>query len=296
MQARRGKKMYDNLHFRRQFLLSRTPIAELADWQFFPIAEYYLYAHPDLEVTFARDARKTLILLGCLFDPERHQLKNQGIVQHLLESTKKFPELRQALKTYPGRYALFCVYDDGLYIMQDALSLREVYYCRSANRVICGSQPNLLAKYAHPLIPKTTDPDILDFVHNHMPKVRNGRLWVGDATCYEGIYHLMPNHYLDIQSMVAQRYWPDRKLDYLDFDEAVDRSVKYLEGVFKAVTNRYNIMMAFNPGPVDDTVDFLHSDDGPFPIHRFEEGDVGEGEAGHFLEAHISSKVTKVKH
>ena len=47
---------------------------------------------------------------------------------------------------------------------------------------------------------------------------------------------------------------------------------------------------AFNPGPVDDTVDFFHSFDGAVMIHRTEEGDVGEGEAGHFLEAHISSK------
>ena len=52
---------------------------------------------------------------------------------------------------------------------------------------------------------------------------------------------------------------------------------------------------AFNPGPVDDTVDLLHSDDGPVPIHRFEKGDIGEGEAGHFLEAHISSKGVKLE-
>ena len=52
---------------------------------------------------------------------------------------------------------------------------------------------------------------------------------------------------------------------------------------------------AFNPGPVDDTVDLLHSYDGPVAIHGFEKGDVGEGEAGHFLEAHISSKGVKLE-
>ena len=52
---------------------------------------------------------------------------------------------------------------------------------------------------------------------------------------------------------------------------------------------------AFNPGPVDDTVDLLHSYDGPVPIHRFEKGDIGKGEAGHFLEAHIFSKVVKLE-
>ena len=52
---------------------------------------------------------------------------------------------------------------------------------------------------------------------------------------------------------------------------------------------------AFNPGPIDDTVDLLHSYDGPVAIHGFEKGDVGEGEAGHFPEAHISSKGVKLE-
>jgi hypothetical protein len=30
-------------------------------------------------------------------------------------------------------------------------------------------------------------------------------------------------------------------------------------------------------------------------IHRFEKGDVSEGEAGHFFEAHISSKGVKLE-
>ena len=50
-----------------------------------------------------------------------------------------------------------------------------------------------------------------------------------------------------------------------------------------------------NPGPVDDTVDLLHSYDGPVAIHGFEKGDVGEGEAGHFLEAHISFQGVKLE-
>ena len=60
---------------------------------------------------------------------------------------------------------------------------------------------------------------------------------------------------------------------------------------FRALADRIvSEQQAFNPGPIDDTVDFFHSFDGLVVIHRFEKGDVGEGETGHFLEAHISSK------
>lgn len=48
---------------------------------------------------------------------------------------------------------------------------------------------------------------------------------------------------------------------------------------------------AFNSGPVDDTVDFLHSFDFAVTIHRIEEGDVGKGKRGFcLLKAHSSSK------
>jgi len=65
---------------------------------------------------------------------------------------------------------------------------------------------------------------------------------------------------------------------------------------FRTLTDRIvSEQQAFNPAPVDDTVDLLHSYDGSVPIHRFEEGDVSEGETGHFLEAHISSKGVKLE-
>jgi hypothetical protein len=240
--------MYNNLYFRRQFLLSREPIAELAEWQCFPIAQYYLYAHPDLEITIVKDGKKTFALLGYLFDPEIYESENKDILQRLIESTDSFSNLLQALKPYPGRYALLYLDDTNFYIIQDALSLREVYYCQTKNTVVCGSQPNLLVRFARPVITETADSEILDFMQNHLPYMRNGRLWVGDETCYSGVKHLMTNHYLDITTLTVKRYWPDRKLEHLEFDVAVKLATKYLKGVFKAVTKRYDVMMAVTSG------------------------------------------------
>lgn len=240
--------MYDNLYFRRQFLLSREPIADLATWQLSQIEHYYLYTHPDLEVTIEKDNKKTFILLGYIFDPEKHHLNNKDILHYLIELTDSFATLIQALKPYPGRYALFYFHKPNLYLVQDALALREVYYCKILNRVVCGSQPNILVKFACPDILKTTDPAVLDFMQNHLSYVRNGRLWVGDTTCFAGIKHLMPNHYLDIDSMEVKRYWPNKILEYISYDEAVKLAVKYLKGVFNAVTKRYDVMMAVTSG------------------------------------------------
>ena len=47
----------------------------------------------------------------------------------------------------------------------------------------------------------------------------------------------------------------------------------------------------FDSGPVNDTIDFIHSLDGPVLFHGVKNGDIGEGEIGfHVFEAHGSSK------
>lgn len=238
----------NQLHYRRQFLLARQVVLELDSWSLIQVGSYYLQVHPDLEITKANDINKSMIVLGYLFDPQNYQATNKDILEHLLASTTNFHELTSELKQYPGRYALF--YKDGkcFYLIQDALSLREVYYCQSQNSVICGSQPNLLVRYSCPKIEKSSDSALVDFIKNDLPYVRNGRLWVGDATCFYNIKHLMPNHYLDLNTMSVKRYWPVETLKNIDLDKAVKLAASYLKGVLKAVTHRYDVMMAVTSG------------------------------------------------
>jgi len=47
----------------------------------------------------------------------------------------------------------------------------------------------------------------------------------------------------------------------------------------------------FYSGPINDTIDFFHSFDGPVLFHGVKNGDIGESEVGfHIFEAHDSSK------
>ncbi len=223
-------------------------MSELDNWTVIKTGNYYLQVHPDLEITTTSDVKKSLILLGYLFDPQNYQANNKDILQHLLASTNNFHELIISLKPYPGRYVLFYQDDKYFYLIQDALSLREVYYCQLENTVVCGSQPNLLERFAQPAIIKSTDPELLDFVQKHLPSVRNGRLWVGDETCFDNIKHLIPNHYLDLNLLAVKRYWPENKLENIALDKAAELAANYLKGVLKAVTYRHKVMMAVTSG------------------------------------------------
>ena len=72
--------------------------------------------------------------------------------------------------------------------------------------------------------------------------------WIGDETYFDGIKHLLPNHYLDINKREAFRYWPNGAINRLDLDEAVSRSCLFLQGIMKAIVHRHPAMMAVTGG------------------------------------------------
>jgi hypothetical protein len=240
--------MTKSLLYRRQFLLARQPLAELDGWVTRRVGPYFLHAHPDLQITVVSDTIRTLTLLGYLYDPADPPADNEEILKRVFAATKDFSSLTIALKLYPGRYALFYQDRECLYVVQDALALREVYYAQRKNRVICGSQPNLLVRFAQPEIVESSDPELLDFVRHHLPRVRDGRLWGGDGTPYESVKHLLPNHYLDLTRLESRRYWPNAQLKRIEINEAVAKCATFLQGALKAAAHRHRLMLAVTAG------------------------------------------------
>jgi hypothetical protein len=240
--------MNRRLVYRRQFLLTRQQVRELADWNQVQMDDYYLYAHPDLEVTRKERKGGLVLLIGYIFDPRHPAQTNEENVRDILSRANDFAELINALKPYTGRYAMIYRNETSCFILHDAYGVREIYYCTQKNRVICGSQPNLVSEYSEPRLQTTNDEKILRFYKYEMKPVRLGRLWVGDETYYQDIKHLMPNHCLDIKTLKATRYWPNKRLETMDLPKAVQLSCDFLKGAMSAVTTRYKVMMAVTAG------------------------------------------------
>lgn len=228
--------------------MTNSSVAELSDWQHQMVGDAHLYTHPDLFVTEKSGQSGWLILLGYIFDPENPNRGNEEILSDVLSRVKSFTELINVLKPFAGRYAIIYKDEYSFRILHDPLGLREIYYCTRPNRVICGSQPNLLELYSEPKIGITTDEGIRHFYEHEMPQVRSRRLWVGDETYFQNVKHLMSNYCLDIRTMTAKRYWPNRRLDRMELCDAARKASEYLTGVLKAVTSRYDVMMAVTSG------------------------------------------------
>lgn len=240
--------MNDLLRYRRQFLVASEFVEGLWDWQHRVIRDIHLFAHPDLEVTVNEGPSVLVVLLGCVFDPFHPGYSNEDILSEVISKVGSFNGLIGVLKAYAGRYALIYKDPSDFVVLHDPLGLREIYYCTRPNRVICGSQPNLLNRFSEPRLGVRQDPEVVEFYNKDIKLVRNGRLWVGDETYYQDIKHLMPNHCLDIRSLTATRYWPNSMLERIDLGTAVRKSCDYLKGVIKAVTSRYDVMLAVTSG------------------------------------------------
>ena len=237
------------LRYRRQFLLSRDVLKPLSHWNCVRLVNgCFLYSHPDLSVTYKVHECISIALLGYIFDPVHYAKNNEDILHDIIEISGTYESFLEAIKGYAGQFVFIYMNNQVANVINDALALREVYYCIAPNNIICGSQPNLIKEYSAPSINVTTDKSIRRFYEYDIKKIRSGRFWVGDETYFEGIKHLLPNHYLDISELKAKRYWPREKLAMVEFDEAVRRSCSFLQGMLKAASNRYELMMAVTGG------------------------------------------------
>ena len=197
--------MNKNLSWRRQFFVARAPIEQFSHWKHLIIGPYHLYGHPDLEVNSISGSGRTIVLAGYLFDPVNIEKNNLTILEQIVGNSQTFEDAILRIKGYPGRFVF--IYKDSARcaLVQDALALREVSYCTDTNLVVCGSQPNLLARFANPEIRVTDDPDIQNFYRRDFAK---RKALVGDETYYGGVKHLLPNQCLNLEQRTVRRYWP----------------------------------------------------------------------------------------
>jgi len=240
--------MRNILSYRRQFIIAREHLDELGHWQYRKLGNVYVYTHPDLEVTEHVNHDLNIILLGYMFDYERPENTNKDIISNIARNINTYRDFIIAIKPYAGRFALIYRDDYNFKILHDPLAQREIYYCTQQNKIICGSQPNFIVELSEPKLGITSDNDIINYYKNDMKAVRFGRAWVGHETYYNNVRHLMPGNALDLELLKPEVYWPNRRLDNIDLDKAVNLSCKYLQGVMRAVTQRYDAMMAVTAG------------------------------------------------
>lgn len=237
---------YERLLHRIQFVLGPATIDDHPDWQRMEIGTgLYLTAHPDLEVNVLSAGTQSVVLLGYALNPFKPSADNREVLAETLHALQSGADLIELTSAFGGRWAL--IVNDGrtMRLFHDAMGLRPVFYT-DPDRVRdlwCTSQPAIVAQ----VLGLPLRPEVVDLVT--ATKWTDQEHWLpGDAAPYDGMKHLVPNHYLDLRSGESRRYWPTRDLARLDFEECVQRSGRILRGLMEAVSHRYSSAIGMTAG------------------------------------------------
>lgn len=229
-----------------QFVLGPAHPAHLADWRRTTVgAHLKLTTHPALCVTQERDGARELTLLGNLLDPLNPDATNTDLLRTLLVHGTR-ASLLEASTRYGGRWALIAVYANETFIFLDALGLRQAFYTdpARAGAVWVMSQPGI----GEELLGLTPDAQALAYIDTQTFRCTQEYRWPGAASPFEGLKHLLPNHWLDLATGQSHRYWPAAPLAPLSVDTAVDRLMVLMPGLIRAAVARYDVVLSLTAG------------------------------------------------
>jgi hypothetical protein len=231
------------LRFRRQYLF--LPFE--TDCPFlhkkYRVHNYFLYSHTDLKVTVKESADLKLVLLGDLFDYVNTEYNNEQILNDLIHYSADV--LPDKLSSYCGRFVLITASRNQIRIINDAATSRKVFYYPHQAGLCCASQPHLLARVLN--LSSTNDPEKIAFYKSpEFKRLNNAN--IGNTTCYDGMYQLRANHYLDLNAMNQVRYWPNKKIVIRPVSEIAREANEMLQGFMNSITNRYEVMLPVTAG------------------------------------------------
>ncbi|MEX0685920.1 MAG: hypothetical protein WD267_12605 [Balneolales bacterium] len=235
---------YSKFKFRRQFLISEVPCASL-EWNYCILDKFHIYVHPDLEFTIIKHEgeRKGAILLGDMIDPFQPEQSNFDLLQNLIKHSKSIDQAHSFLHSMGGRFVLVINLNDDTFVFHDPCGLRSVYYLQRNGINYLASQPKI---FEH-LFPLKTGNDYQTYHHS---KFKNHpEPWLPSGySLYEDVYHLVPNHYLQLSNLKQVRYWPVEKLGTNGLDDIAMEAAVLLKQLMHAGNARFDLALPLTSG------------------------------------------------
>ncbi len=238
--------LFKPLLYRSQFVLGPVFNNDLQSWQRIRVDESIcLTVHPGLTVHQVVHQDNSITLLGFILDPENPDAGNQEIIERMVLSIGSLSDVIECTAEFGGRWILIVKIGNDRLLLHDPVGMRQVFYTDvdQIQGLWCASQPGLIAE----MLDIPLDQEAYEFIKNL--QLTYNEYWVpGDASLYKEIKHLLPNHYLNLNTGQCCRYWPNRNLAMQPIDDAVDKISKTLDGLMQSAANRFELTLALSAG------------------------------------------------
>lgn len=237
----------DHYLFRRQFIISPYRIDRFEHWNRAQLPDgTFLTVHPDLSFNIVKNNDEFIVLLGYLLDPFNPYRKDKQIISDMLSACTGCSDLIKYLEPMGGRYVIVAKLKNTRIILNDPAGFRQLFYTIDPrNGYWAVSQPSLLAEILNLHIDKQIESDLFGI----SLFAKGYEYWYpGILTAFNGVYRLVPNHYLDLSDFRQVRYWPSASIKEVKVEDCVEQSAEILRGLYWSIENRYQLAQAVTAG------------------------------------------------
>jgi len=223
-------------------------VGGLEGWKYLDVTgTLKITCHPELETQQVSKGRLSLTLLGHMLDTDDPGASNQQILETLVVQFADINTLIRSCDPFGGRWLIIAVHGEDQYLFTDPLGLRQVFYTDTtvSGPVWLVSQAGLAKR----LFDLDYDSVTKAFVDSPQFSSYPEYSWPAGGTPFAELHHLLPNHYLHLNSRVCRRHWPWRTTETVPFDEAIDQLSRRLENTMAAAVNRFgDIVLGITAG------------------------------------------------
>lgn len=247
MMKKGSASTFEKLLYHNQFILGPFFLEEFSSWKRVEINNSLkITSHPDLNVYQATDKGKSITLLGFILDPNNPQATDSDIINELIHRLSSCDNFVEHTYRFGGRWILIVNDGKAIRLCHDAIGLRQVFFTDTLHTkdLWCASQPGIIAE----ILQLQFDPDAVDFVNSFEFRKNQEFRFPCYSSPYKEIKHLLPNHYLDLLTGQTQRYWPNKRLNELPFNESVETISVYLKNLIKSASNRFDLALGLTAG------------------------------------------------
>ncbi|WP_022835053.1 asparagine synthetase B family protein [Salisaeta longa] len=206
-----------------------------------------LQAHPDLDVTHdTNDAGVSATLLGFALDPRTPRATNADVLNRLLQETTCAADAHRVTHFWGGRWVLVVEDASGARLFADPCGFRQAFYTDAAhNERWCATHPGLLSD----VMPLTEAPNAREgFIETGAYQNRPEWVWPYDTALYQGVRRLLPNHFLDLTTGHAHRFWPTTPRREAPLVDVVTAVAPLLRGLMEGMAHRAPLAVAVTAG------------------------------------------------
>lgn len=237
----------DRYLFRRQFIYGPGKTEKFHHWCHSELPDScFISVHPELSCIVAKRNSDFIVLLGYILDPFNPYRSNSNIAADMLKNCNKIQDLFGYLEPMGGRYAILACLKNNKIMLNDPTGFRQIFYMKDkAGKLWAASQTSLLSEIFGLSLDKELEKDLYS-----LPIfVRTNEYWYpGELTAFRDVRHLLPNHYLDLNSFRQIRFWPPSRISGQKVEDCVEKCSQILGGLYRGIEKRYKIAQTVTAG------------------------------------------------